>query len=195
MGKKVLKRLRLAVADHVRYTVGTSNAIVEKFGSQLCSPHFLGVFAADYIPRKKILKLDKFIAIVNLGEKGREKRRRRKKLAVGHFVALCGTKQRVQYWDPYALPCLQPHVSELLRDCIRRGRVLEVNKRQIQAFQSVYCGFFCLLYAAYQSRCMDGQAPRFKLHFYKRQANLMKNDEKCMEYLRIFIDQLDGVRS
>ena len=191
----------LAVADHVRYTVGVSNAIVEKFGLELCSPHFLGVFAADYIPRKKLLEADKFIVIVNLGEKGRGRRRRRRKeeeeeeLPVGHFVALCGTKRRIQYWDPYALPCLQPHVDEFLRDCVGGGRTLEVNHRQIQAFESVYCGFFCLLYAAYQSRCMNGQEPRFKLHFYKRRANLIKNDEKCMEYLRTFIDELDGVRN
>lgn len=193
MGKQTLKRLRLAVSDHVKYTVGTSNTIIEKFAFHLCSPpFFIGVFAADRIPKQKIRDMDNFITIINLGEKGR---RRGGELPVGHFVVVCGTKGRLQYWDPYALPCLQPHVRKFLQECVRGGRALETNERQIQAIKSVYCGFFCLLYAVYQSRCMNGQSPRFKLHFYKRRTNLIKNDGKCMEYLRTFIDQLDGERN
>jgi hypothetical protein len=185
-----LKELTQAVDSHVKHSIGTSNKFIENFAFDLCSPYFVGVFAANRIPRRELKDRERFIIIVNLGEKKRaSKGESRAQSPVGHFVVVCAEKKRIQYWDPYALPCLQPKVLDFIR---RSGRQrTETNKLQIQDFNSVYCGFFCLMYAGYQARCMIGKPPRFKLRFYKSVQNLKRNDTKCVDYLKKLVDKVD----
>lgn len=177
-----LPELKEAVSAHVREGVGTSNKIIESFARQLCGPYFAGVFAADCIPRGKISRMENFILIVNLGEKKGENREMN-----GHFVTICACGDDLHYWDPYAFPCLQPKVKTFLQRC---GRKVVTNGRRVQHLESVYCGFYCLLYAAYQARCMAGEPPKFKLRFYKIRSKLLKNDSRCVEYLHRLIDQM-----
>lgn len=177
-----LAKLKEAISDHVRDTVGTSNKLIESFARRLCGPHFAGVFAADCIPQAKLARLEEFILIVNLGEKRGENREMN-----GHFIAICASGEALHYWDPYAMPCLQPKVKAFLARC---GRAVETNRRQVQDLKSVYCGFFSLLYAAYQARCMAGTPPNFKLRFYKSASKLTRNDSRCVDYLHKLIDGL-----
>jgi len=191
MAKK-LKELVRAVDSHVKYSIGTSNKFIENFAFDLCLPFFVGVFAANRIPRRELKGRERFIVIVNLGEKksrAPSMGRSRAEPPVGHFVVVCAERERIQYWDPFALPCLQPKVLDFLRRSGRRD--METNRTQIQDFKSVYCGFYCLLYAGYQARCMVGKPPRFKLRFYKSVQKLKRNDEKCMRYLRKLVDKAD----
>jgi hypothetical protein len=186
-----LKELTQAVDSHVKYSVGTSNKFIENFALRLCPPYFVGVFAANRIPRRELAERERFITIVNLGEK-KTKGEQRGQSPVGHFVVVCVEREKIQYWDPYALPCLQPKVRAFLRLLRQSGRRrVETNELQIQDFDSVYCGFYCLLYAGYQARCMIGKPPKFKLRFYKAVHKLKRNDEKCISYLRKLIDKID----
>jgi hypothetical protein len=87
-----LKELTQAVDSHVKYSVGTSNKFIENFALRLCPPYFVGVFAANRIPRRELAERERFITIVNLGEK-KTKGEQRGQSPVGHFVVVCVEKR------------------------------------------------------------------------------------------------------
>ena len=170
------KKLLQGLNKHVDYEDGISNSLLKRLAFSSCSSYFAGVFSADCIPQHLSGK-NNFIIIVNLGER----KGRTGALPVGHFVAIVATPSSVLYIDPYGLPCFQPKVAAFLRHCQRQ---VSENKRQIQHLNSVYCGFFCLLFAVYLDRSSGLSPPKFKLRFYRRANMLRKNDFKCVKYLK-----------
>ena len=170
------KKLLEGLNKHVDYEDGISNSLLKRLAFLSCSSYFAGVFSADCIP-KHLAGKNNFIIIVNLGER----KGRNGALPVGHFVAIVATPSSVLYIDPYGLPCYQPKVCAFLLHCRRQ---ISENKRQIQHLNSVYCGFFCLLFALYLDRSSGLNKPKFKLKFYRRANKLTMNDSICVKYLK-----------
>lgn len=168
-----VERLFQRVDEHVRPGEGLSNDVVDSFCTAGCGKDFRGVFSADCIP-EKLAARGCFIIVVNLG---RRKGRTAKKLPVGHFVTIYARPASVYYLDPYGLPCVQRHVRRFLQHC---RRPINHNSRQIQDFNSVYCGMYAILFTLYFDR---GERVRKRLQFRWRRSKLRENDKLCMRYL------------
>ena len=166
-----VKVLAKRVRENVSKNKGLTNTLIRNFCFKTCTEDFKGLFSADRIP-KKLCVYPRFIIVVNLGK--REERANVSDLPVGHFVTIVGTPHAVYYLDPYGLPCMQENVLHFLREC--RREVLE-NSRQIQDYDSVYCGMYSILFAKYADRDWP-----FKLEFCHK--HLRRNDQKCVMYLK-----------
>ena len=165
---------------HVSAGKGVSNTLLWRLGKLACGRDFHGVYPANKIPRS-LARRGRFVVIVNLGERQPGVA----KLPVGHFVCVAGEVGKVNYVDPYGLPCIQPKVVQFLSDCQRK--VWE-NKKQIQHFDSAYCALYSLLFAVYFDKKFSNALPakRFCLRFYR--DRLKSNDRKCVEYLQRLIN-------
>lgn len=141
----------------------------------VCSSDFKGVFSADCIPHN-LAAISRFIIVINLGTR----KGVRGKLPVGHFVTLVASPTSLIYIDPFGLPNMQPDINIFLQLCKRKN--VYVNLRQIQHFNSVYCGFYAILFACYFDKQYHSKKKLFSLHF--KNSNLYKNDSLCVEYLR-----------
>ena len=156
---------------HASRSKGISNALLERLCKRLCSKDFKGVFAANKIPRL-LAGVSNFSIIVNLGEVDGSDA----EIPVGHFVCINGNAERILYIDPYGLPCMQPKVLEFL---LLSRRPLMENMRQIQHFDSPYCGLYSVLFVVY----FDKEASDWmKMKFNKKE--LWGNDKKCVGYLK-----------
>lgn len=176
----IIRQIIKGVKSHTDHSAGISNVLINRFARSLCSRDFQGVYSADTIPEIMLTNRPRFIIIVNLGErKGYDSN-----IPVGHFVCICADTSRIQYIDPYGLPCIQPKVLNFLKHC---HRPIIMNKRQIQDLSSVYCGFFALLFAMYMDRGLSVEKPKFRLKFHKRKRELKKNDVLCISYIRKLI--------
>lgn len=151
---------------------GVSNVFLDRFTRLVCSTNFKGVYSADYIPAG-LAALTRFTLIVNLGER----RGVRGPLEVGHFVTIVGLPDKMLYVDSFGLPSLQRHVDLFLKNC---GRKVVCNERQLQQFDSVMCGLYAAMFAAY----FDQERP-FPLKFDRER--LERNDKLCVSYLRRLI--------
>lgn len=163
-------RLLEGLRSNSGWNRGLSNRTVGELAKALCDEDYKGVYAADRLPAR-LPAVGNFIIIVNLGESGA--RQAGVELPVGHFVVIFATPAAVLYIDPYGLPCAQTRVRQFLVRC--RRRVL-FNFRQFQHFDSAYCGFYAVLFAAYLNRRLS-----FPLKFSRR--NLFSNDKLCIRYL------------
>lgn len=172
--EKIINKIIKRVGENVKKGKGISNITINRLCSRLCSNDFKGVFSADCIPINDLIKLKKFIIIVNLGK---TKNITNISLPIGHFVTICADSNYIRYIDSYGLPCFQPDVFQFLNLCKREIRS---NKHQIQEWNSTYCGLFAILFAYYYDT-----KPDFDLVFSK--TNLSNNDEKCIYYLEKMI--------
>lgn len=164
--------LRERLKWNVRKKEGITNRVIDNFCRMACSSDFKGVYSADAIPENKLIIRGNFIIIVNLGKR-REYLRQRRRLPVGHFVAIIARPDVIYYLDPYGLPSLEPLVTTFLQSC---KRPVVHNSRQVQHLDSVYCGLYAMLFATY----FDKDAP-FTMDFKKKQ--LFENDDLCVSYL------------
>lgn len=166
------------VLQHVDPNKGLTNALVRRLGGLILGEDFCGVFSADRIP--PWLAGRRFIIIVNLGTSY---------TPVGHFVTLAASSHHLYYVDPYGLPCYQPHVIRFMGLC---GRPVLNNLQRVQDAESVYCGFFTLLFAklihlTWQKQGYSAKPDLTRLVFYWRDGDLRKNDQLCIEYLKRLI--------
>lgn len=175
LGKKVSDYFN----EHVNSSVGISNQLLNRLALGMCSRDYLGVFAADCIP-PFLAGRPRFIVILNLA------RKKSGHQSVGHFVTVLANPNSVYYVDPYGMKCVQPDVERFLREC---GRTVRQNKRQYQDMKSVYCGMYCLLFAAYADRRNSANPPKFKLRFFRQKKKLLANDTKCVQYVRRLINE------
>ena len=173
-GTKAAAAVVAGVREHVRSGSGVTNTLVNRFCREICSSDFQGVFSADCIPLRLAAR-PRFIIVVNLGKrKGVEG-----ELPVGHFVTIAASPSTVTYIDPFGFPCVQRDINTFLHLC---GRRVYTNLRQIQHFNSVYCGFFAILFASYLDRRHHAKKKIFQLRF--KDTNLYQNDKLCMKYLQ-----------
>ena len=174
------------VGINVKPGRGISNRLLRRLTTLACTDSFRSVFSADCIPTARLARRGKFCIIVNL----------QPRLAgppaaashgAGHFVAIVVDRHRVRYLDPYGLPCQQTQVLTFLKQVGRvGGRQVHFNRRQIQSFDSVYCSLYALLFCLYFDPGRKDR-PKFKLEFYDDEDELLRNDEKCVRYIKDLI--------
>lgn len=171
--ERELDRMSRRARVHVTSNGGLTNEWVNNFCKTACYSGFYGVYSADYIPPRLHVRRT-FIIIVNLGQR----RGVRGEMPVGHFVTISGEPDRVTYIDPYGLPCEQVHVRRFLNQC---RRPIVYNSRQIQDFNSVYCGMYAILFTLYIGKRF-GVRSLFQMRFFR--ADLLRNDDLCVKYIR-----------
>ena len=170
MKRQLVKTVRGRVREHVKAGKGISNDIIRNICGDLCSDSFRGVYSSDRISLGIAALLD-FIIIVNLEKRGSG--------IVGHFVTIIGSPESVLYLDPYGFPCANEDIENFMRGA---KRPIYCCRKQIQSFNSVYCGVFAMLFALYFDK-----RPSFKLNF--KSVKLEDNDKLCMKYLRRLVNE------
>lgn len=175
--KTMSELLEHRISQHVKPGQGISNQLVERLCRRLCGKDFSGVFSADYLPLHLAAR-PKFMLVVNLGK--RRGIRPPQKLPPGHFVTVVGEPGKVYYLDPYGLPCDQKDVAKFLRHC---RRPVAWNRRQIQAYNSNYCGLYAILFCVYLDSSSQYSARLPPLSFTREKNKLRSNDRECFDAL------------
>lgn len=125
---------------------------------------FHGVFPLNEIP-VILTSTPSFVIIVNIGY---------------HFVTIYGTSSYIYYIDTFGKRPPPDLYHSFLNAC---QRSVFFNPIQIQSVKSTHCGFFSCLFTIFFCR-----KPKHRLKFHKKRSDLLKNDKKCIEYLK----QLSG---
>lgn len=143
--------------------MGLSNSYINNFLIKCNLTHFHGVFSADNIPKKFRNKVNASF-ICNLANSN---------ISYGHFVTISMNKNLIFYCDPFGLPCTNINISNFLTSC---NRQIVYNNDKIQAPESHFCGFFCILFVLLYHYPENIN----KISFSKK---LIKNDAKCIKYI------------
>lgn len=152
--------------------IGISNASLNNILKKKCS-YFKGVYACDKIP--STLKTKKHFAIVcNLSVSNQPG---------SHFISIIAMPNYVLYIDSIGIPITNIYIQRFLE---LMKRVVYVNTKQLQAIESMHCGFYCIMYVLHFSKNENYQR-RNKLVFT---TDLALNDKKCVSYVkRLLIDK------
>ena len=139
-----------------------------------CSEAFIGVFSADNIDVNKLKFLSRFILIANLSPQEH---------SGTHFVTIIASPREILYCDSYALPS---KTSQMLHETlVKLGRkITHVLKYPIQAIDSDFCGFFCMLFVCifdYERFPIIKRLKKFSKH------NLSENDVICISNIKQII--------
>lgn len=127
---------------------------------------FYGTFSCDAIPLTLITKM-RFSIICNLS----------KKSELGtHFVTIIVFKTYALYIDSLGLSCTNSDISNFL---ISLNRSIFFNSVQFQNVNSIFCGFYAMLYVLYFDSNKNSQIMG-KIRFTH---DLVKNDIICVKYL------------
>lgn len=141
---------------------GLTNIFIESFLSPII-PLFKGVFSADSI-NQNLINLSQFSIVCNLSRRGE----------IGsHFVTIIVFPSHILYLDSLSAPCIIPSIASFLN---RLRKPVFFNTRQIQHSNSIYCGFYCIMFVMFFSTQSN-----FKLMFSK---TLELNDDKCISYIK-----------
>jgi hypothetical protein len=166
---KLQFKLKELVDENVTPFSGVTNSTLDNFFKQLCLNSYRGMYHWDKIIPKEIADEPNFIFVLN---------------TLRHFVLIVGTPGNIAYIDPAAGKISKDQeISRFLKLCKEKGRTLSENKRQIQANNSFFCGFFCLLWGIYFDRNLN-----HKLVFSKRVS--LKNDQICLRWLLRFVNSM-----
>lgn len=143
---------------------GLTNKYVEKIGKKYLKT-FAGVFPCNTHP--DVEGSENFSVIFNESKHNEEGT---------HFVAIFANKRYLYYFDSLGLKLENSYIKLF---CLSQGRHLIENKVQIQSFESIFCGYFCLCFLKYMESTMDFSG--FCEHFSK--SNLKANDVIVTDFL------------
>lgn len=102
------------------------------------APFFVGVYAADTLPRR--LHKTPALLICNTDPISKPGR---------HWVAFHIDKNRVgEYWDSYGMPPIVPQHRQFLNRLCRKW---SYNNKECQAIDSQVCGEYCVLYLVHKA--------------------------------------------
>lgn len=165
---------------------GVSNVFMEDFLSHFPLVNFKGVFNSHNINShffENVSPGENFSLIVNILEDSNEG---------GHFVCIVGTQKAITYIDTFGLVCIDPSIQKFIQTCVKKHfksdkcKVL-FNDKTIQHEESNYCGLYCVLFIIYFDECCTYFKEKNHLNFHDKPAQLMKNDAKCVYYLKRII--------
>jgi hypothetical protein len=143
---------------------GLTNGYVEKIGKEHCK-NFIGVFPCNIHP--KLRNNQKFSLIFNESKHDE---------SGTHFVAVFYDCKNVYYFDPLGLQCENDYILRFLSSF---NKTITQNKTQIQSYNSIYCGYFCLAFVIFMTK--QNNLNKF-LHIFNVN-NLKLNDEIVVEFL------------
>jgi hypothetical protein len=146
---------------------GLTNKYVEDIGKLLCK-NFIGTFPCNILPDIKNVK--SFSIIFNESRHDEEG---------SHFVAVFADKEKIYYFDSLGLKCENKYILNFI---LSTGREIIENNTQIQSYDSIFCGFFCLSFIIYMSKKCE-----YKNFFKIYSKNLKLNDEITVELLLAMI--------
>jgi hypothetical protein len=144
--------------------IGLTNKYVEDIGFQVVD-NFLGVFPCDIQPDVSGMKT--FSLIFNESAHNEEGT---------HFVCIYASKNRVYYFDSMGLSLENDYIKMFTYSC---GRPVTLSRKQLQSFESNFCGFFCLCFLIYMS-----QDRPFNNFFRCFSSNLKVNDVIVIEFIK-----------
>lgn len=166
---------------------GLSNDIIsELMDSLTATRRYLGVIPWTNIPTRKIMKrvreqkegqkpqddyLHTIAFIVNVG---------------AHFVSVVIKPECILYLDSFANP-ISPALYPLLtriRAEKRDNYPLYCNRNQIQSLLSSHCGLYAALFTTWYLT-----PPTMRMQMQFEDTNLLRNDTKCVKYLKQFVRQ------
>ena len=129
---------------------------------------FIGVFALDKLPEKKI-KLPASLIINNdvSSKKGE------------HWVALVLTKNEAFYFDSFGLPIIDRQILAFLSK--QKYRKVTYSTKCIQSIYSDKCGLFCILFV----KIVKTQKKYKKFLKMFSEKNLYVNDQLLNIYLKL----------
>ena len=142
---------------------GISNQYIESILRPTCK-HFQGVFSANNLP-KNLKKVDTFFLVCNfskVGEKG------------SHFITIISLPDAALYIDSLGLPCIVPDICSFLKQL---KKPIFYNDKQIQASESKFCGFYCILFVLFFQQNSELCLKFDDKHF-------LSNDAACLKYIQ-----------
>lgn len=143
---------------------GLTNKYVEDLGKRFLKT-FAGVFPCDIHPD---VKDNQYFSLIFNESKHDEEGT--------HFVAIFASRHHLYYFDSLGLK-LENKYIELF--CSSQGRRLVENKKQIQSYDSLFCGYFCICFIMYMEKAMNFS--KFCSHFSS--SDLKANDKIVIEFL------------
>lgn len=129
--------------------------------------YFVGVFAADAIPRHFRLPAGFIVNLDNTGQDGSH--------WVGIWVDLDG--EHATYFDSYGLPPLNRHISSFLSMFETK-----LNGKKFQHLTSKDCGYYTILFIVLSSRGYSLSAIQYL--FYESVGRI--NDKLVKDYIKFF---------
>lgn len=143
---------------------GLTNKYVERLGNQYLKT-FVGVYPCDIQP--DVGEDEIFSVIFNESKHNEEGT---------HFVAIYANKRYLYYFDSLGLKLENKYIEMF---CGLQGRQLIESKKQVQSFDSLFCGYFCVCFIMYMEATMDFS--QFCNHFCK--SNLKINDTIVVDFI------------
>jgi hypothetical protein len=151
---------------------GLTNKYVEDIGKKH-SKNFIGTFPCNIHP--DVQGKETFSLVFNESKHNEEG---------SHFVCVFAEKNKIYYYDSLGLKCENKYILEFLNTS---GRKIKENDIQIQSYDSIFCGYFCLSFVFYMSKGYVYEK-YFKI-FDKN--NLKLNDKIVIELLLEIINKKD----
>jgi len=130
------------------------------------STTFQGIFACNELPPKLENKKD-FSIVVNLSPIEQNGT---------HWIAIIAKHNLIMYMDSFGLPIFNNYILQFIKNCKRK---VVYNKQRIQSYQSVYCGYYTILFIMYYEKLHH-----FYLNFYHNEHDLILNDKLCIKYIQ-----------
>lgn len=118
---------------------GLTNNQLEKIAKKYLGKHFLGVYPCDASPKigKNIKKMSIIFNLSKHDEPG------------SHYVAVIRKKNSIYYFDSYGKKLTNFHIKMFLHQF---GLKIFYHTQQIQARNSIFCGFYCLAYLIFVTK-------------------------------------------
>ncbi len=144
---------------------GLTNGYVESLGKKHCK-NFLGVFPCNIQPKiNKTIK--RFSLIFNESKHDEEG---------SHFIAIFLDKNKLYYFDSLGLKCENDYILKFLN---KFSMEIVENNKQIQSYNSIFCGYFCLAFVTFMTTHND--LKKFLNIFNEK--NLKLNDKIVVELI------------
>ena len=147
---------------------GITNVYIKCLLSEYC-PKFGGVYSSNDIPNKLLDESDYGI-VVNLSDVGERG---------SHFIAIVCLPSHVLYIDSYGHECQDRDICGFLS---KLNKPVYYNRRQIQSYDSNFCGFFSMLYVLHY-------CTRVNVNLKFSDRDLLRNDDLCISYLCQYLQQ------
>ena len=116
---------------------GLTNKYVENIGKEHCRD-FIGTFPCNILP--EIEGKESFSVIFNESRHDEEGT---------HFVAVFANKEKIFYFDSLGLKCENKYINSFIETS---GREIKENNVQIQSYNSIFCGYFCLSFIIFMTK-------------------------------------------
>lgn len=151
---------------------GLTNKYIEDLGKKHCK-NFIGTFPCNIHPN--VNGKQTFSLVFNESKHNEDG---------SHFVCVYANKKEIFYFDSLGLKCENEYILNFLKTC---GREIKENDIQIQSYNSIFCGYFCLSFIFYMK---EGYSYRKYFPIFSKN-DLTLNDKIVIELLLKMLNKKD----